>query len=271
MPSPFPGMDPYLEAPSWWPTFHSTFIIYLQEHLQSRLPDQYAAAAEERAYIEVPEEELRVRQVIPDVTVRTNDPFASGGTAVITEPLAAEPLVIPLNEIEVKERYLNIYDVRHPQERLVATIELLSPSNKMERHLGREEYLQKQAEVLKCGVHLVEIDLLRDGKHTTAVPLALLRNYAGAVPYHVCLRAFDQPHRAQVFPIGLRQRLPVIGIPLLPGDGFVNADLQAVFDRAYDAGPFRKRVRYGAESLIPPLSQDDAAWADECIRSKVVR
>jgi hypothetical protein len=268
MPSPFPGMDPYLETPDRWPTFHGSFIIYLQEQLQSRLPEYYAAAAEQRAYIELPEEELPVRQIIPDVTIRTDEPFASGGTAVITEPLAAEPLVIPLNEIEIKEHYLNIYDVRNPQERLVATIELLSPSNKTDRHIGREEYLKKQADVLKCGVHLIEIDLLRDGKHTTAVPLSFLRNYAGVIPYHVCLRAFDQPHKAQIFPIGLRQRLPVIGIPLLPGDGFVNADLQAVFNRAYDAGPFRKRVRYGAETILPPLSEEDSAWAAECIRAK---
>lgn len=38
MPSPFPGMDPYLENPEILPDFHDSFLTYLREALQSGLP-----------------------------------------------------------------------------------------------------------------------------------------------------------------------------------------------------------------------------------------
>ena len=42
--------------------------------------------------------------------------------------------------------------------------------------------------------------------------------------------------------LSMRLRLPPLAIPLLPGDPDVTVDLQAVFDRAYDAGPYRREV-----------------------------
>ncbi len=267
MPSPLPGMDPFLETPDRFPTFHANFITYMQEWLQSRLPDAYSAGSEERAYIETENEREVLRQIVPDVTVRSRDPIATGETVALADPAVAEPLTIVLNDIEIKEHYLSIYHGQHPDERLVAIIELLSPSNKTVGHVGRDLYLQKQREILHGGVHLIEIDLLRSGKHTTAVPLSQLRRKAGEVPYHVCVRAFDTPLVVQVYPIGLRQKLPTIRIPLLPGDGFVRADLQAIFNRTYDAGPFRKRIRYASEELTPPLSDTDAAWVRECVQT----
>jgi hypothetical protein len=40
---PFPGMDPYLEAPSIWPDVHHRLIAALSEQLQSQLGPQYTA------------------------------------------------------------------------------------------------------------------------------------------------------------------------------------------------------------------------------------
>jgi Protein of unknown function (DUF4058) len=38
MPSPFPGMDPFLENPGIFSDFHDSFITYLRENLQANLP-----------------------------------------------------------------------------------------------------------------------------------------------------------------------------------------------------------------------------------------
>ncbi|MCA9188686.1 MAG: DUF4058 family protein [Planctomycetales bacterium] len=43
MPSPFPGIDPFLEDAVFWPDFHATFINYWREAIADKLPDQYEA------------------------------------------------------------------------------------------------------------------------------------------------------------------------------------------------------------------------------------
>ena len=48
MPSPFPGMDPYLERASLWPNVHNSLIIALRDDLASRLRPRYYVAVEER-------------------------------------------------------------------------------------------------------------------------------------------------------------------------------------------------------------------------------
>ena len=64
-----------------------------------------------------------------------------------------------------------------------------------------------------------------------------------------------------VYPISLQNRLPVIPIPLLPGDPDTTLDLQAVLDQAYDFGPYLKEVAYGEDPIIPPLTAEQAEWA----------
>jgi hypothetical protein len=41
MPSPFPGVDPFLEDQVYWPEFHSKYIRGAQESLAERVPDDY--------------------------------------------------------------------------------------------------------------------------------------------------------------------------------------------------------------------------------------
>ena len=66
-------------------------------------------------------------------------------------------------------------------------------------------------------------------------------------------------------PILLRQKLPEIDIPLLPGALPVTVDLQAVFDRCYDTGPYRRRVGYREKEIEPPLQEGDREWAAEVL------
>ena len=84
---------------------------------------------------------------------------------------------------------------------------------------------------------------------------------AGPFDYHVSIHRFDRPKDFFVYPISLQNRLPVIPIPLLPGDPDTTLDLQAVLDHAYDFGPYLKEVAYGEDPIIPPLTAEQAGWA----------
>lgn len=224
MPSPFPGMDPYLENPEIFPDFHDSFITYLREALQANLPRHVFATIGQRRWCESPHDEFR------------------------------EPFV----EIDTRGE---------DGKRLVASIEVLSLANKAPGEHGRDLYRKKQKELLESRVHLIEMDLLRGGEHTTAVPLDAARGACGAFDYHVSVRPFDDVDAFQVYPIQLEDPLPPIAIPLLPGDPPVTLDLQAVFDRCYDAGPYTREVQYGIDAIIPPLDPDRAAWACQAVRN----
>jgi hypothetical protein len=41
MPSPFPAIDPYLEQPSFWPSFHSWLFVAMAEVLGPKLRPHY--------------------------------------------------------------------------------------------------------------------------------------------------------------------------------------------------------------------------------------
>ena len=106
-------------------------------------------------------------------------------------------------------------------------------------------YLLKQRELLDSQTHLIEIDLLRGGRHTVAPPRDRIADLAGAFDYVASVHRFDRLEEFEVYPVQLEERLPELAFPLLPGDLDVCVDLQAVFDHCYDAGPYRRRVRYG--------------------------
>src|SRR5205823_6096354 len=113
-----------------------------------------------------------------------------------------------------------------------------------------------------------EIDLLRGGEHTTAVPRADATAAAGPFDYHVCVRNMDTLQQRYVYPIRLEQRLPEILLPLLPGEAGVSIDLQAVFDRCYDTGGYDRLSPYAGRSLDPPLPPDRAEWAAQLLRER---
>ena len=48
MPSPFPGMNPFLEHPYHWPDFHNCFIVMARGEIARQLPDRYVVRTEER-------------------------------------------------------------------------------------------------------------------------------------------------------------------------------------------------------------------------------
>jgi hypothetical protein len=190
--------------------------------------------------------------------------------SVVAAPAApprTRPLVFEMAHDERRESYVEIRTrLAVGGERVVTAIEVLSPSNKTPGDKGRELYLQKQAEILGSEVHLVEIDLLRGGAHTTRVLLDRLRRKAGPFDYHVSVHRFDQPGRFFVYPWQLAEPLPVIGVPLMPDDGEVSLDLQAVFTRCYDTGPYRRRIVYDPARIVPALSPEKTEWVKQVLR-----
>ncbi|MCZ7634720.1 MAG: DUF4058 family protein [Verrucomicrobia bacterium] len=73
----------------------------------------------------------------------------------------------------------------------------------------------------------------------------------------------------EVYPVRLRDRLPVFRVPLRPGEPDAVVDLQALIDLSHDRGRYRL-LDYHRE-LDPPLSPEDAAWVDQVLREHALR
>jgi hypothetical protein len=163
---------------------------------------------------------------------------------------------------EIEEARL---EIRHRESKsLVTVIEVLSPANKIRGSRGRASFMEKRRDTLASDVHWVEIDLLRAGHPSVTRPPLVPSDY------RVMVSRAGERTRALYWPVGVRQPLPVIGIPLRGKDPDVPLDLGAVLTAAYDHGAYDLSVDYRREP-DPPLPADDAAWADALLREKGLR
>jgi hypothetical protein len=262
-------MDPYLEHADLFPGLHDDLVGEMKRALQRSLPQGYYATSKARVWIEVSQ-----RYVEPDVEMMRRHeagqpkPKSNGPTVLARPPARGRPVLVTVPHDERRETFLEIYAPRGSDNRLVTTIEVLSPTNKTPGEHGRDLYLRKQKELLDSKVHLVEIDLLRGGIHSTAVPRERVIEKSGAFDYHVSIHFFDHFEDYLVYPIRLDEQLPEIALPLLPGDSPVLIDLQAVFDRAYETGPYQRRNPYHNATPVPPLTAEQAEWASRLLREK---
>lgn len=260
MPGPFPGMDPYLESPIYWQDFHERFITYAAEALQPQLPDRYRALISERVVIEATE-----RAIIPALTVVQHPVPRDTGTQVVGAAAMEvdDPTVFSVLSEDLREAFIEIID--RVGQRVVTLVELLSPTNKTPG-AGREQYMQKQEEVLRSGTNLVEIDLLHGGAHTVAVPRANLVRHK---PFYGLVNVWRaiQPFQCEVYFVRLQDRVPRIRIPLLPEDSDVALDLPVLFNRCYDAARYDLDLDY---TQPPPvaLSPSDLIWVENWLREK---
>jgi len=125
MPSPFPGMDPYLEGEKIWPAFQHHFIACLYQTLLPGLVDRYRARVGQRRYA--------TAQAL--------------FTSVIREDHEEE-------FIEIRQRN---------DSRLITLVDVVSPANKT-TVAGRQAYLDKRKEAKVANANLVEIDLVMQGQ-----------------------------------------------------------------------------------------------------------
>ena len=256
MSSPFPGMDPYLEDPAFWPDFHHEFISAWRGVVRRGLPPTYDARLDVQIkLIDVSAETSRL--VRPAVTVVHGGPPRpdTRGTEV-GATVSPVTLPLPMVEEEVREAWIEILHV--PDQSVIAVLELLSPRNKMGE--GRAEYLAKRRAVLRQGIHLVELDLLVGGERI-APPFELPRG-----DYFAIVARGDRLGECQVYPWTVRDRLPTIRIPLKPGDSEAVVNLQEAFETAFERGGYGAQVDY-ATPPSAPLAEADIRWAAEYARS----
>lgn len=125
MPSPFPGMDPYLEHEKTWATFHYNLMNVLFQVTTPSLVERYRARVLERVFT--------VEHVL----------FTS-----VTREEHREPY------LEIRQR---------TDGKLITLMEVVSPVNKTTA-IGRQSYIEKRNEAHRFRANIVEIDLVLDGQ-----------------------------------------------------------------------------------------------------------
>lgn len=258
MPSPFPGMDPYLEAPEIWPDVHANLIIEIQASLNPNLRPHYVARVEQRIYISDDDDPGRVA-LVPDVRVDQTDKRRRNDISRPPSSLAIqEPLILPsLLDDEIQEPFIAVKHV--DTDKLVTVIEVLSPTNKIHGSRGRKSFLDKRQEMLGSSIHWVEIDLLRGG-----VPSARFSAMT-RTDYRFIVSRADERGKTKCWPFGVRQPFPIVGIPLREPDPDVPLDLGMVFEAVYARAAYDLSIDYRKEPS-PPLKGADGKWAKDLLK-----
>jgi hypothetical protein len=272
MPSPFPGMDPFLETSPIFQELHTQMLAEMQAQLQPQLRPRYVARLErhlsEGSVWDAPQGAVTLERKEPDITVvsRSAGRRHSGSTALLAQPAASAAEDLDADELELrKQRRIVIYVQERPRL-AVAGIELLSPGNKQPGAVAQQRYLEKRASALHGGLHWVEIDLLRGGmRPPIPVPLPEVTDYLTYVA-----QATPTGWNHLVYAWGLRDSLPVLPVPLL-GAEQAQLDLGRCFAVAYDRIAADTEVDYGAEPPSPPLPKSNNAWIGQLLRERGLR
>jgi len=266
-------MDPYLENPSIWPDFHHRLGTELSSVLNQSLPPPFYARVEMRPEVGIVQEgegwDL-VGRILSDVLIvkhPTSGPSlpAHEAVAVASQARGEVSAGVEVEWLLGPPQHHHFVEIRDANQghKLITLIEILSPSNK---HPGpdRRAYIAKQAEVMQSDASLIEIDLLRKGKRVYPHP-AMEGYLAGVRPrigYLISVnRAWSRNEESigfVLFPLRLRDVLPCIPVPLRVRLAEVALDLQYVFNRTYDGGPYRRgplttHARRGRRSARPIL------------------
>jgi hypothetical protein len=242
-------MNPYLEKADAWHDFHETFIPLVRDIIAAQVDPRYIVKIDDHVYIhDLPDEPRRFLGRSDVMVAATTEPVAVE-TAARTIIAPAEAM---LPEVDIERvSYIEIRDRSHRQ--LVTVIELLSPANK-QPGANRDQYLFKRNEVLASLATLIEIDLLRGGE-----PMPL--ENAPESLYRIVVSRYIHRPRVELWPLGLKEPLPVIPIPLKRPDPDAQLDLQEAVHRVYDSARYATYL-YDTEPE-PPLAGDDRAWAQQ--------
>ena len=251
MPSPFPGMDPYIEDPVRWTDFHTTMNTAMRAALNIVLPQPYVARLERHVWIHQSGSGEGVLLREPDVFVVT--PTSPESHAPSRSALAAPATL----ELPVKRKrgaaFIKIIDGL--RQRVVTVVELLSRANK--KGETRRAYLAKRNELRSSGINLVEIDLLRGGRR-----LPLGKPTPPRSDYLILVGRANEMPVMGYWAFSVRDVLPVLPVPLDPSVEDARLDLRACLDRAYEEACFEREIDY-SQPPRPPLTEPTASWARE--------
>lgn len=259
MPSPFAGIDPYIEAQGFWEGFHAGFVTYCRDALNDTLPENYVAELDEHFRL-VDLSGLEPKLIIPDVAIVKDDSSASGGARGRKKgggALALKPVRVPLPRAKMEVRGIWIEVRRLPDRTAIAVIEVLSPTNKLRD--GFFEYSLKRRATIRQKVHLIEFDFLLGGKR-----LPMGRSLPPGDYYALVSRADRRPD-SDVYAWTVRDPLPRVPVPLAGADPDVMLDLGPIFDTAYERGRYARLIDYAAP-LALLRKPADRAWAEGVAR-----
>ena len=254
---PFPGMDPWLEG-HVWPDVHHDLATRIKEQLVPQVIPKYLVRIETYTVEDThPDEDVGI--LYPDVEILRR------GVDIVSEPAVDYGLTTPATmtipiarPIEVHIPVVEIID--REKQKLITAIELISPVNK--RKPGLEDYRKKRTALNRNGVHLLEIDLLRRGERPFNYP-----TFPRWAQYFVLLTRGGQS-RMEVWAMTVRDKLPVVPVPLKSPDPDVRLDIGAAFQEVYERSRYDLSVRYGAEPPPPALSEDDREWLKGLLKEK---
>jgi len=252
MKSPFPGMDPYLEHPALWPDVHNSLITAIRDALTPLIAPRYYIGLERRAYLLKPDDMVFIGR--PDIAVVPHRAEPAKSRLPLAESAVLE-VDVPMAD-EVSENYLEVHEVS--TGKLVTMLELLSPVNKL-REQGRKQYEEKRADVLRTRTNLIEVDLLRAGEPMPVVGEPIQSDY------RILISRGDRRPHAQLYAFNVRQAIPPFPLPLLPDDVEPAVDLGTILHDLYQRARFDLRLDY-TQPPIPPLEDEDTAWARELIQ-----
>ncbi|MBI4586592.1 MAG: DUF4058 family protein [Planctomycetes bacterium] len=103
------------------------------------------------------------------------------------------------------------------------------------------------------------IDLLRAGaRPPLATPLP-------EAPYFVFLSRGNRRPRVEIWPLKIREPIPILPVPLADPDPDVPLDLGRAIRTIYDRAGYDLRIDY-RQSLTPGLSADEEAWVKAHLR-----
>jgi hypothetical protein len=249
MPSPFPGIDPFIESSGYFAEFHGSLMVEIRNELNKRLPRGYAATLDLYVWIHEPEAKSRRRRVGPDVYVREG---SSAARASSSSTIAAAPMQITLPTVERrKQKFVKIEDLE--TRRIVTVIEILSPANK-DASKDRDAYLAKRNEYLGARVNLVEMDFLRRGQR---LPFG---EHDPAIKDYYVMVCKDWEHpRADFWTFGIRDPLSDIPIPVTKELPSAPLPLARCVAAVYDDARFHEKLRYD-KPLSPRPRRTDVAW-----------
>jgi hypothetical protein len=267
MPSPFPGMDPFIEVNPRWEGFHAWFMRELARQALPKAQELGCWIDVERSVYQRESTGEAVLIGEPDQTVGVDSSLpeweASSlrSSVALAEPKAIHEVVLDPETVErIKQDYLVVRELGQ-FARVLAVVELLSPANKKGNYVPR--YREKRRRFLTSRAHFMEIDFLRDGDN----PSRQLFRELPPTPYFILVaRKTGLGRDEEGYPLRLQDQLPVIGLPLGPPRPNLPLDLQAAFRAAFDLSIRPGSINYAEEyAPPPPLNEADAAWVKEII------
>jgi hypothetical protein len=259
--NPYPGINAHLNSllqtvgrvgqPAIWPAFHSRHVSHIADGLTESLPQRYIAISEQALQTRsIDIGEIGIHYSEPDVTIFQRAPSpASIGVATLPAANWELPLTVTLEEPLKPPNAVVIHELLAQGKigRIVARIELLSPSNKP-GGADYRAYARKRFEALRTGVPLIEIDYL----HESRSPVLKLPAYpqdVNSAPYAITVsdpRPTWEEGRARTYNFHVGEPVRTFPLPLADED-VVLVDMDAIYQHTFRTGRWGDLLDYSAE------------------------